>query len=230
MERKTLIIITVIIVVLLYGIIAVGESLFDNPDYKKAKELNRMAEKAFSEGEYDKAYEYAEEAKQYIEKADAYANMLVLKHRANTMMVKASKRITYAKSEGVGTNFPQQFQSALSDYEKAKDTYGSERYESSITYSEKVIMSLENVLPKAPLPKYYKVRLIPKKRDCFWRISEYDFIYNDPWKWEIIYDANKEKLKNPDNPHFIFPGQLFVIPSINGEIREGTYDPKKKYM
>ena len=98
MERKTMIIITIIICSLLYGIIAVGESLFDNPDYKKAKELNRMAEKAFEEGDYDKAYEYSEEAKEYIKKADAYASMLVARNKANKIMYKASKRIEYVNS------------------------------------------------------------------------------------------------------------------------------------
>ena len=230
MERKTLIIFTIIIVTLLYGIIAVGESLFDNPDYKKAKELNRMAEKAFEEGNYDKAYEYAEEAKTYIQKADAYANMLVLKHKANTLITRASSQIAQAKSEGIKPDSTQEFEKALSNYENARNSYDKGQYERSVEYSNKVLVGLQGILPKAALPKYYKVRLIPRRRDCFWRIAEYDFIYNDPWKWKIIYEANKEKLKNPDNPHLILPGQVFVIPSVNGEKREGTYDPNKSYL
>lgn len=230
MERKTMIIITIIICILLYGIIAVGESLFDNPDYKKAKELNRMAEKAFEEGDYDKAYEYAEEAKEYIEKADAYASMLVLRNKANTIMYKASKRIEYVNSQGGETTFPQEYKKALTDFQFAKSAYNKEDYERCIEYSNRVIQDLEGIGPKTTLPKYYKVRLIPRRRDCFWRIAEYKFIYNNPWKWSVIYEANKEKLRDPNNPHLIFPGQTFIIPSINGEIREGTYDPKKSYL
>ncbi len=230
MERKTMIIITIIICVILYGIIAVGESLFDNPDYKKAKELNRMAEKAFEEGDYDKAYEYAEEAKKYTEKADAYASMLVLRHRANTLIYKASKRIEYAKNQGGETSFPQEYKNAMANFKVARSSYDSEDYDKCIEYSNKVIEDLEGIVPKISLPKYYKVRLIPRRRDCFWRIAEYKFIYNDPWKWPVIYEANKQKLRYPNNPHLIFPGQIFIIPSVNGEIREGTYDPKKSYL
>jgi nucleoid-associated protein YgaU len=77
-----------------------------------------------------------------------------------------------------------------------------------------------------PLPKYYEVRLIPERRDCFWRIAEYDFVYGDPFKWRILYEANKSDLKYPDNPHLIFPGQVFVIPEQEGEYREGTWYPE----
>jgi LysM repeat protein len=77
------------------------------------------------------------------------------------------------------------------------------------------------------LPKYYEVRLIPDRRDCFWRIAEYDFVYGDPFKWRILYEANKSDLKYPDNPHLIFPGQVFVIPEQEGEVREGTWNPEE---
>ncbi len=57
--------------------------------------------------------------------------------------------------------------------------------------------------------KTYKVRLIPERRDCLWRIAEYDFIYDNARLWPQIYKANKEQIKNPD---LIFPGQVFKIP------------------
>lgn len=78
-------------------------------------------------------------------------------------------------------------------------------------------------------PKFYKVRLITSKRDCLIRISAYPFIFNDPSKWMILYKANIDKLKYKNNPNLIFPNQIFEIPSINGEIREGVYDPEVKY-
>ena len=60
--------------------------------------------------------------------------------------------------------------------------------------------------------KTYTVRLIPKRRDCLWRIAEYKFIYGDPWKWPIIYKANKDQIKDPD---LIYPGQVFDIPELD---------------
>ena len=59
----------------------------------------------------------------------------------------------------------------------------------------------------------YTVRLIPERRDCLWRIAEYKFIYGDPWKWPVIYKANKEEIGS--NPHLIFPGQVFDIPALD---------------
>jgi nucleoid-associated protein YgaU len=34
--------------------------------------------------------------------------------------------------------------------------------------------------------------------------------YGDPFKWEKIYEANKETMKNPN---YIYVGQRIVIPS-----------------
>jgi len=31
------------------------------------------------------------------------------------------------------------------------------------------------------------------------------------------------------NPNLIEPGQVFTIPSLQGEVREGEYDPEKTY-
>ena len=69
------------------------------------------------------------------------------------------------------------------------------------------------------------VRLIPERRDCFWRIAEYDFVYGDPWLWRVLYEANKHKLPDPNNPDWMEPGMIIEIPSIAGELRDGTWDP-----
>jgi len=80
--------------------------------------------------------------------------------------------------------------------------------------------------PVAPgLPRYYVVRLITDRRDCFWRIAEYDFVYGDPWQWRVLYEANRDNIPDSDNPDWIEPGTILEIPSIAGEHREGTWDP-----
>ncbi len=50
---------------------------------------------------------------------------------------------------------------------------------------------------------------VVKSGECLWWISEYEEIYNDPFMWPLIYNANKDKIKNPD---LIYPGQTFSIP------------------
>ena len=60
-----------------------------------------------------------------------------------------------------------------------------------------------------------------KKNDCLWRIAAMDFIYGDAYKWQQIYEANKSRFHDPENPHLIFAGQVFTIPSLAGEGRSG---------
>jgi LysM repeat protein len=55
------------------------------------------------------------------------------------------------------------------------------------------------------------------KGDCLWNISKKSEIYNDPFAWTRIYNANKNIIKNPD---LIFPNQVFTIPKSNDV---GTY-------
>ncbi|MBI5789485.1 MAG: DUF4398 domain-containing protein [Candidatus Schekmanbacteria bacterium] len=47
-----------------------------------------------------------------------------------------------------------------------------------------------------------------EKGECLWRISESDAAYNDPFQWPLIYQANRDQIKDPD---LIFPRQEFKI-------------------
>ena len=80
-----------------------------------------------------------------------------------------------------------------------------------------------------PLPATYQVQLILEARDCLWRIAGYPFIYNNPWKWKVLYEANRGILIDPNNPDLIDVGQVLTIPSIAGEFREGDYDYRLEY-
>ncbi|MDR0761363.1 MAG: hypothetical protein LBF74_14855, partial [Treponema sp.] len=55
--------------------------------------------------------------------------------------------------------------------------------------------------------------------DCFWDIA--GLVYGDPYRWPILYEANRSKLEDPDNPDLLEAGTVLEIPSINGERREG---------
>jgi hypothetical protein len=78
------------------------------------------------------------------------------------------------------------------------------------------------------LPEFYTVRLLPDRRDCFWRIAEYDFVYGDPWKWKLLYEENKALIPDPKNPDLIQPGTRIRIPSAAGEKRSGEWQPPVK--
>ena len=72
--------------------------------------------------------------------------------------------------------------------------------------------------------KSYTVKLIPERRDCLWRIAEYKNIYGDPFKWTRIYKANKGQIKNPD---LIYPGQVFDIPPVSGDLTKPIIKKEK---
>jgi nucleoid-associated protein YgaU len=48
--------------------------------------------------------------------------------------------------------------------------------------------------------------------DSLWSIAGNPRVYNNPWRWRRLYNANRRKLVNPNNPHLILPGTVLVIP------------------
>ncbi len=50
------------------------------------------------------------------------------------------------------------------------------------------------------------------KGDCLWDIAGY--YYNDPFLWPVIYKANEDSIADP---HWIYPGEVFVIPNVPEE-------------
>ncbi len=87
--------------------------------------------------------------------------------------------------------------------EEAKGNYAKaqEYYQESLRYVE--------VYKSYAVKGVYTVRLLPEKRDCLWRISEYDFVYGNPRLWPKIWRRNRRLIQNPD---LIYPGWQLVIP------------------
>ena len=81
-----------------------------------------------------------------------------------------------------------------------------------------------------PLPAKYRVRSYKVYKDTLRNIAARPWVYNDPTKWRVLYNANKSKLPQPNNPNLIYPGMILNIPSIRGEVRQGLWDPKLKYQ
>ncbi|MBI5417688.1 LysM peptidoglycan-binding domain-containing protein [Candidatus Poribacteria bacterium] len=55
------------------------------------------------------------------------------------------------------------------------------------------------------MPSRYEV----VKGDSLWKIAGYEKIYGDPYKWPVIYKANKNQIKDPN---IIYPYQILDIP------------------
>lgn len=100
---------------------------------------------------------------------------------------------------------------AVEYIEKAKEAYFNEDYDMAIRYAD-IAKKIAESYTAGGIKTHYTVRLIPEKRDCLWRIAEYDYIYGNPFYWPMIWKTNKEKILNPD---LIFPGQVFAIPELD---------------
>ena len=217
-----------------------GQALQDNPDYKQALALQAKADQAYEAGDYEAAYRYAEQAKQYSAKAQEYSSTLATRYRAANWLSLAKEKLTDAEQLQAKTRYAEEYSQAVDNYAQAQVAFKQGKWEESIEFSKNVMAWLANVVPTPPeepvlpreepvFPKYYVVRLILDDRDCFNKIAGYSWVYNDRYQWRVLYDANKNVIRHPDNPHLIHPGQVFTIPSLRGEIREGTYDPDREY-
>jgi nucleoid-associated protein YgaU len=67
--------------------------------------------------------------------------------------------------------------------------------------------------------RYYLAR----PGDSFTRIAAHPAVYNDQYQWERLYNANKSRIPDPNNPHLMYMGTVIEIPSLNGETRDGIF-------
>jgi len=107
--------------------------------------------------------------------------------------------------------------------------YKRQEYADAKTYAGLALDALALVREVIPLPAAYVVTTWESARECFWNIAANPAVYGDPFKWEELYKANKKALVHPSDPDLVKPGMIVTIPSIQGEFREGTYDPSVKY-
>lgn len=225
-----------------------AQSLMENSYYKRSLELKAMAEKSFDDGDYDSAAGYAAQSSEYASLSDQFVTKMVAKAEADRAIAQAKDRLAWAETVKAPKNFPGEYATAKSEMDSSLSSYGTEEFPVSRDHARAVLTALadvkeiaEVVVPppepvavpvvaeEPPLPATYTVRLIPARRDCLWRIAEYPFVYNNPLKWTVLYEANKKTFRDPSNPNLIYPGQVLQIPSIKGETRDGAWDPEKSY-
>ncbi len=161
---------------------------------------------------------------------EAAARIAAAQKAAEQSLAKAKDRYDWAASKNAANNYSELFKKGGEQLADAKTAFSAADYERAKRLADQAFETLASIKEFAPLPASYKVRLIPERRDCLWRIAEYPFVYNNPLKWPVLYEANKKTFKDPSNPHLIFPGQIIKIPSIKNEERVGEWDPKKTYQ
>ncbi|MBA4396343.1 MAG: hypothetical protein C0394_03005 [Syntrophus sp. (in: bacteria)] len=85
-----------------------------------------------------------------------------------------------------------------------KSTAGDQRAAAQ-TASDTKIKPAAHAADKRALLTTYVVR----KGDSLWWIAKYRDVYNDPYLWTVLYDANKKIIKDPNK---IYPGMKLLIP------------------
>ena len=147
-KRYTLVLVLSLFFALIALQAGVGQDLLrTNPNYLKARDLQLKSEQALKNGEYDKAYEYAEESKRLSALALAEAEARLLALRANSWRYRAGRRIEYAKAVDADQSFPDEWKRASALYEEALVAYNAEQYEKAIDGFRAVVSILEVVKP-----------------------------------------------------------------------------------
>ena len=204
---------------------------YKNNTYQKlADEYTKKAQVALDAGEYEDAVEYSRLAEENAELSKAYIEMMVARKNAEDSITMAKNKIAWADGINAAEAYPMAYSAAKENLENAESAFAKEDWEKAAEYAKLSLASLDGVGDKNRLPEYYIVRDWEKTGDCFWNIAGRPYIYNDPWQWKELYNANKDLLEDPKNPNVIEPGVTIKIPSIKGEVRTGTYDPKKEYQ
>jgi len=193
-----------------------------NEYYIKSVELSQQAQEAYDNGFYDGSIALAEEAIYYAELSDKYV--------AEQLIAEAKRLMDWADANSIETRYPNLYHASKEYYEISLEAQeNSELTEASIAAINaiEILGPLEAGKP-SHLPSQYTVRTWRHDRDCLWNIAGYPFVYGDPHKWRILYDANKSRMRNPNNPNIIEPGFVLEIPNLPGENRSGMWEPQDR--
>ena len=200
-----------------------GGETGDNIYLQQSRRLAKLAEDTFAEADYDASAKYADEAAWLAKQSDVYI-----------AITEAKRRLDQASSSGVSVRFPSAYREAENWYKQSAEARDSEEWDIAINAAGMVAQLLENPgtsgssSPNA-LPAAYTVRSWSVSKDCFWNIAGFPWVYGNPHQWRTLYNANKSKLPNPDDPNVLEPGTVLDIPSIKGEVRQGAWESGKTY-
>ena len=224
MKRIVVVTVAALICCVVYAV-----SYTNNTYQKLADEYTGEAQRAFDAGEYTKAEEYSKKAVENAQLSKAFVEKMIARSEADKQMKLAQNKLTWSKSVHADRNFPMAYSAGEKAYTAAANSYSKEDYTGAASYAKQVLAALSGVREITPLPEFYIVRPWVQSKDCYWNIAGLPYVYNNPWLWENLYQANKKSMPEPGNPNLILPGMKIKIPSLSGEYREGVFSPSKKY-
>lgn len=208
---------------------ASAASYTDNTYQKLSQEYIKQAEQAKRAGDYETAIELSNKAKENAELSRQFIDMMRGRSGADEVMAQAKERMDWADENDVASRDPDAYSEAQDNYNNALAAYDEGNYDAAEEYGNRCLAALQDVKARPKLPEYYTVDTWKNAGDCFWNIAAKPFVYNNPYLWKHLYDANRDSLPEPDNPDLVLPKMKMRIPSINGEERDGVYDSELEY-
>ena len=219
----------------------IPQSIRNNEFFLESQRLANLAQETYQYGDYDLAASLAEEAIRYAELSDEYVALQLRILAANNAIATAKGRLDWATSSGASRQHPAEYREAENWYNRSLTARTGEDWDGAYDAAQRVIdllayMQNPTGAPPPPrtasvgsLPATYTVRSWNLSKDCFWNIAARPWVYGDGRRWRVLYNANKSKLPDPNNPNLIEPGMVIEIPSIRGETRQGAWSPNATY-
>ena len=231
---------------------SIPHSIRNNEYYLESMRLTELAHETFDYGDYDASAGFAEEAIRYVSLSNEYiAFQLIVEAKrhidwADSSSIRSHYPAEYNEGKinyevGVIAHSNDEWDESISALITAIEIFTSleVQYGKILPPREEPASTTAAYTPasttpaqqtgKTPLPSQYTVRPWAVAKDCLWNIAGYPWVYGDPWKWKVLYEANKSRMPNPNNPDLIHPGMVLDIPSISGEARQGMWDQNKTY-
>jgi hypothetical protein len=212
--------------------IEIPRNIKNNQFFQESLRLANLARLSYSDGDYDSSSSYAEESVRYAQLSDAFVARQLKIKQVNDAIAAAKERLDWALSVSAHTRYPREYGEARDYYSAALSYRAEEEWDEAIIEANKVIFALAAVQGEGSrpvLPAQYTVRTWSALRDCLWNIAGQSWVYGDPFQWRRLYNANRDKLPDPNNPNLIEPGMVLDIPSIRGEVRQGIWDATRSY-
>jgi nucleoid-associated protein YgaU len=208
-----------------------------NKYFLESLRLKSLANLAIDEGEYEQSETYSSESMRYAQLSDEYINEQLKRQNALKAISNAREHLAWAKSAQAPKYYPDEYERANEHFAAAVAAQTAEDWDGALENALLVEQDLALVAAPPPegeipkdLPKFpakYTVRPWDEFGDCFWNIAYW--FYGDYYKWPVLYEANKEKLPDPNNPNLLEVGTIIDIPEIDEQVRIGMWDSGKPF-
>jgi hypothetical protein len=223
---------------------SIPRNIRNNRYFVESVRLTNLAQESYESGDYDASTAYAEEAVRNARLSDEYVALQLKIREANDAIAAAKARLDYAASIGAAGRYPGEYGEAQNAYNASLSARSARDWDGAIAAAGRVINALAYIQPpdspkpqqpqpsvveSTPLPAQYTVRAWAVSKDCLWNIAGRPWAYGDSTKWRLIYNANRSRMPQPDNPDLIHPGMILDIPGLRGETRQGMWDAGRTY-